>query len=352
MKAKTFIILLVVLCLLSGAAYISLSNRGGKGKNRQIGVTPYASLPMESIKKISIYSSDADIPLERVESLWVVKGKYDFPVDFTLITELVSRMKTMKIGRSFQASDDALTRLGLHLPDAEGVDTESKGIRIVMKDARDEVLLDVVLGKTREMMAGAGGHYILAMPEQTVYLVDTKFDKVGKTATDWIEKDILDIKAGDIRSVTCYPLNGEKSIYTLRRPEKDKEPKLTDAPGARLDPSKIDDVYTALEPLTIDDVAGYVGDPVESEITYTHEFEYKLFDGTSYRLIPGRTGDGDQKKFFVKITVGDKTNAIDRDGKEIPSPVINRVIHKWVYLIPEWKFNRFITDRDKLLQKK
>ena len=351
MKAKTFIVLLVVLCLLAGAAYFRFSDTGENKKSRQIGESPYASLSVSNIKKIHIQSDEADIHLKKSESLWVVNGKYDFPADFASITQLVSNMKAMRIGRSFQASDDALTRLGLHLPDANRKDTENKGIRVVFKDAQETVLLDAVIGKTREMTAGAGGHYILATPIKTVYLVDTKFDKVGKTVPDWIKKDILDIKAEEILSVTCYPLDTKTGIYTLKRPEKEKSPVLTDAPGSRLDASKLDDVFTALAPLTIEDVAGYAGDPVESKITYTHSYEYSLFDGVLYRLIPGSTTDENGTRFFVKITIGDRADEIASDGKEIPAPIIHRVLHKWVYEIPEWKFKRFIPDRDELLEK-
>jgi hypothetical protein len=351
MKAKTFIILLVVFCLLAGAAYVRLSERGQKGKNRNIGEAPYAFLPMESIDRIHIKSDEADIHLKKAKSLWVVKDKFDFPADFPAISQLVSNLKTMKIGRRFQVSDDARTRLGLHLPDEKDVDEKDKGIRVIMKNAGEEILLDAVIGKTREVTAGAGGHYIMAMPGQTVYLVDIKFEDVGKTISDWIEKDILDIQSEDIQSITCYPLGGENSLYTLTRTEKGKAPELVDAPGSKLDPSKIDDVLTALAPLTIDDVAGYVGDPIDSETTYTHAFEYKVFDGATYRFLPGSTGDGDNRKFVVKITMKSGIQTIDPEGARTPPPILHQVIHQWLYEIPEWKFKRFILDRDTLLQK-
>jgi len=351
MKAKTFTILLVVFCLLAGAAYFSLSEKDKKGRSRNAGEAPYAFLPMESINRIHIKSDEADIHFKKTRSLWVVEDKFDFPADFSAISQLVSNLKTMNVGRRFQASDDAQTRLGLHLPDAKDVDAEDKGIRVVMKDAGDEILLDAVIGKTREYTVGAGGHYMMAMPDRTVYLVDIKFEDMGKTVSDWIEKDILDIKSEGIQSVTCYPLGGEDRLYTLTRTEKGKAPELADAPGSKLDPSKLDDVLTALAPLSIDDVAGRVGDPVDSEISYTHAFEYKVFDGATFRLVPGSTQDGDNRTFVVKITMKAGTETIDPEGENTPPPIIHRVIHQWIYEIPEWKFKRFIPDRDALLQK-
>lgn len=352
MKAKTFIVLFVVFCLLAGVAYFSLSDRAGGDTDREFGQRPYADLPVGSIEKILVKSSDGEIHLEKTETFWAVEEKFGFPADFSAIIQTVSGLKSMKIGRSFQASENAKTRLGLHLPGEKGVKKEDIGIQVIMKNGRGEVLLDAVMGKTREITAGAGGHYILATPKQTIYLGDTKFDAVGKTALDWIEKDILDMAAEKIQSVSCFTLDDDKPVYTLRRPERKKAPELADDPAAGLDPSKIDDVFTALAPLTIEDVAGYAGGPVEDDISAAHAFDYRMFDGESYRFVPGTMGPEKKRKFVLKIVPRDGSNTHDEPDSPDSSPVMNQVLHKWVYQIPEWKFKRFIADRQALLQSK
>ncbi|MFO7962752.1 MAG: DUF4340 domain-containing protein [Desulfobacterales bacterium] len=345
MRAKTFIILLVVLCLLAAAAYFSLSDRSENGRGI-VGEAPYASLPVKDIETIAINSSEAVTHLIKKDSLWVVEEKFNFPADFSQIMEMVSGLKTMKIGRSFEASEDAMTRLALHPPNTSG-DSENEGVQVVIKNKKGDALLDVVFGKTREMTFGAGGHYILAMPEGMVYLVDSKFDDVGKTPTDWIEKDILDVKAESIQSITCFPIDEKVSVYTLRRPEKGMPPQLTDSPSSMLNPSKIDDVFTALSPLTIEDVAGYDEDPQAADIAYAFAFEYQLFDGRRFRFVPGSGGKGEKQTFFIKIADHHIPDAVKGD---FPFS-ITQILNKWVYRIPEWKFKRFIPDAQELIQK-
>ena len=125
-----------------------------------------------------------------------------------------------------------------------------------------------------------------------------------------------------------------------------KLPELVDvapAPADALSPSKVDDVITALDPLTIDDVAGYSNDPLESEIAFSFRFEYYMFNGDVFNFIPGRAKDENTKKYYLKVS----------QKKEGTSQVIDntrKLIHQWIYEIPEWKYKRFIQNQKDLLK--
>jgi hypothetical protein len=359
MKSKTFVILLISFCFLAGVAYFSLLDR--KAQHGEINQTLYGTLPIEKISKIIIFGSDGAINLSRKPSLWVVEDRFDYLADFSSITGLVSNIQSAKIGRSFAASPDAISRLGLHSPDAAGIDPGQKGIRLIFKNAENSLLADAILGKTREMTAGTGGHYIMPVQGGKIYLVDKKFDDIGKTVADWIKKDVIHIQEQEIESVVCRPLHGKTVIYALKRDEKEKEPVLQDRPDAPpLDPSKIDDVFTALSPLTIDDVAGNTGSDVESEIEFAFLFEYHLFDHAVYSVIPGQAKNKDKPKYYVKIaahledeeSVSKQKVDSEEGGMDLSrrSSQTERLMQNWVYEIPEWKFKRFIHKTDDLFQ--
>jgi hypothetical protein len=347
MKSKTFIILLISFCVLAGVAYFSLT--GGKARHEQMDQTLFGALPIEKISKIIVVSSDGAATLERKQSLWVVENRFDYLADFSLITGLVSNIQTAKIGRSFAVSPDAISRLGLHSPDATGIDPGQKGIRVILKDAGDGVLADVIFGKTREMTAGAGGHYIMPVGGQKIYLIDKKFDNIGKKDVDWIQKNVTDIKEQDIERVVCLPLGEKKAVFTLKRNEKEKQPVLQDMPGTPpLDPSKIDDVFTALAPLTIDDVAGVANGPAESEIDFAFLFEYRLFNHAVYSVIPGQGKNKDKPKYYVKIAA--QLEPEDKKGRQALSHT-DQMMQNWIYQVPEWKYKRFIHKAEDLFKK-
>jgi hypothetical protein len=360
MKSKTFIILFISFCVLAGVVYFNFSLTGGKARDEQMNRTLFDALPIEKISKIVVLSPDGAVKLARKKSLWAVENRFDYLADFSLITRLVSNIQAAKIGRSFGATPDAISRLGLHSPDAAGVDPGQKGIRVILKDAGDGVLVDVILGKTREMTVGAGGHYIMPVQGKKIYLVDKKFDDIGKKDADWIQKNVTDIKEQDIESVVCRPLNQQKAVYTLKRSGKEKQPVLQDMPGSPpVNPSKIDDVFTALAPLTIDDVAGQAQSDVESKIDFGFLFEYRLYNNTIYSVVPGQGKDKTKPKYYVKIQAREaqppqkpvpESKEDRRDLKSLLSRT-EQLMQNWVYEIPEWKFKRFIPKTDELLTK-
>jgi hypothetical protein len=342
MKSKTFILLLIISCVLAGAVYYNFSRQNGNSKHSGGTGTLFESLPVENIAQIIIKSSEGSVTLKKDRSVWVIDKKSGYLANFSLITKLISNLTTAKIGRSFDSSPDAKARLALYTPDENNPGKDAIGIEVILKDGKGAVLADTVIGKTREITAGAGGQYIMPAGGKNIFLVDKKFDDLGKSELDWIRKNVLEVKEEEIEKVVCMPIDDDKIVYTLKRPEKGKAPELVGmAKAEELDPSRIDDLTTALDPLSINDIAGKVNDPGLPDANYTHRFTYYFYDGEVYEFIPGQATDKNLKKFFLKITPKEV-------GKDQALPRLNQ----WVYEIPDWKFGRFINAPETLLKKK
>ena len=150
MKSKTFIILLVIFCVLAGAVYLTFFQKEKISQESGLSRLVFENVPVEKISSITIQSNEGTVNLKKDDSVWVVEKKSGYLADFSLITQLVNYLKTSKFDRSFEGSADSMSRLGLHPPDNAEAPDEEKGIQVMLKNAQGDLLLDVIIGKTRE----------------------------------------------------------------------------------------------------------------------------------------------------------------------------------------------------------
>ena len=365
MKRNTFIILLIFLGALSLAAYFSLNQQSDKIKSGMVGKRLFEDLPLENISRITVHSTGGLVNLRKKENVWVVEEQLDYLADFTLITNLVYRLQEVKVGRLFEGRPDSVLRLGLASPQQPGVQDDNKGIQVELHDASDAVLLSVVLGKTRESTIGAGGgQYIRITDDPMIYLIDENFEVVSGGSFDWVRKNILNIPGREIEKITCRTMDG-LPVYTLIRPEKDQWPVLEGVNSRmELSRSKLDDLLTALYPLSITGIAGTAADLKLLKASFTHTFEYRLYDGTVFRFTPGLMQHSGEAYHVLKAETlqkapeaGTTDTSAEPQVKETPGatpssqdPVYDRMTN-WIFLIPQWKYHRFVPETEDLFEK-
>lgn len=375
MKLKTIVILLIVFGILASVSYLVVSRQESKNRNSEMGEKLFSNLPVDKISSITIQSTHGNVILKNTSSIWVVENKLNYFADFSLITQFVYQLTSSKIGRSFEASPESILRLGLISPEEKEAKDEQKGIQVTIADDEGTVLEDFIIGKSRRMTVGSGGHYIMLLKTSTIYLVDKLFDDLKKTPKEWIKKDLIDINEKDVEKITCYS-SEQKPLYTLIRLEKDADLTFVDIPeDQKLDTAIIDDILTTLSPLSIEDVVGRSDDNNLLTVDYTLPFEYRLFNGTVYRVTPGKSPvkskgpnekdtnqkDSNKSKYYIRVKVDQnatiaKTGDDELSSLEDHAPInrdsMNQTIGNWVYEIPEWKFERFITNPENLFEKK
>ena len=388
MKIKTFIILLAICGVLAGVTYLVVTpGKSSDNKQNLAGKELLSKLPVNDIAEISIKSSESKVILAKGENVWIVKNKYEYPADFGKITEFAKKIKDMKITRYFNISDDIQKRLALFSPDKEDIPKENKGVRITLKDKSQKILSDIIVGKAREASAGRGGHYIMPLNEKTVYLVDKNFKYMDKKPDNWIKKDLVDISADHVAQVICKDSQGNV-LYTLKRPEKGKAPEFMDIPeGKKIISSKLNDVFSALSSLNIEDVADPSLSADNTGFDKSACFEYHLFDGNIYTACSGNVVDNDDNKYYFKINTSFKepekkqqeaktedtasdTEVKPKDTKdnkkqeadkkeEVKDPAqlaaqadeLNKKISPWTYIISKWKADRLITNTEDFFEK-
>jgi hypothetical protein len=379
MKGKTFFILLVAAGVLAALAFFRFGDQN-QTQDTTMGQKVFSDLPLNQVASITIADATQRVTLVKGEETWQVQERGGYPADFGELRDVVVKLSRLKIGRSFTGSPESLSRLSLLNPSAE--ESTGQGTQITLKDAADKILADVILGQVRQTDdGGSGGQYLKKTDGDTVYLVDGAFRFLKTDPADWLQDEILNIKADSVASVTCYAEGNTDPVFTLARPEKGKAPQLSPVPsGRRVDSAKIDQVFDAMSPLTLDDVESADKHPKKDDAG-ARRLVYQLYDGRRILLFPE---SDDNEHYWVRVTAEETANetaiadtsdaagaadepakAEQKDpadakvpekqgGQDTPAvktaQAINAELGAWVFSIKKWQFDSLITQADALLE--
>jgi len=394
MKAKTFTLLLVACGVLGVAAYLLIGTGKKEEQQSRLGEKVYTTLPVNEIVSIHIKAAEESVDLKK-ENIWGVENRYNYPADFGKIRDFVDKIAKMKIGREFSASPKTLDRLGLNPPDKKETVADQKGVRITFQAKDNKIIADLLVGKAREADSGYGGHYIKPAGSSIVYLVDENLRYMEKQPNRWLKKELLDIKAADIKKVICRNPENENPVYTLVRPEKGKDAELMDPDKQEtIDTSKINSVLGVLTSMSIEDVADPKAEKADTGMEQPACLEYHLFDGTVYKIYPGKPVSGETDKYYARTEasyqmppapeadVEADSAEKEKEKPELPIPVdpaskkgenkdekpappeptpeelsakadqLNEKISTWTYVLLKWKFDNLIIDKTQFYKKK
>lgn len=391
MKMKTLAVLLVILALLAGAGVLVVRLKTSKPTEGGLGSPLFKELPVNEILAIDIKGHDKSVSLIKNAQRWVVKNRFDYPADFSKITDLVRKLKEAKIGRKFESSEETTKRLSLKDPEnPDGAENE-KGTRLNFTGENEASIASILLGKTR--MSGGernfpDGQYLRLGKETQVYLIDKHFSNLKNEPSEWLEKSLLQVKGEEIQKIRSLETVGEKLRYLLERPEKGKELELKDLPSdAKVQKSSLGRLERALSSLRMEDIVDPSASPDSIGMEVPTRIEYHLFNGMIYRLYPSKACSEDDR-CYLKIEVdylqppvkkeeageeetSEKTEK-EEAGKEetsekaekeetppeksgqemgLEAKELNERLSPWVYVIPKWKHGDFLTDFDQLLEK-
>ncbi len=410
MKFRTVIILLIIFCVLGAGAWLTFK-KGKTARQTKIGEKLFTSLPVNDVERIRITGPEGAVALKKGPSVWVVESRWDYNADFAMISELLRKIKDLKVGRSFKASPEVVERLELTPPDQPDAPPDAppdqtdappdapadrKGVRVKLDGKDEKPIADILLGKARETDSGIGGHNLMLLDKtdsKTVFLVDEHFKYLKKEPSDWLAKDLLDIKEGDIQSVVCHDPATDAVLYSLSRPEKGKDPVLADlAEGETVVDSKVDKVFDAFSSLRLDDVVD-PGDPIDpASMEKGRRFVYRLHDGREFTVESGSRKDGEDQKNYLRLRAGFTPPPVTEtpekaeeqpeeqqgtSGQETPIPgaadatdekekpeakspeermlearELDEKLRPWTYIISTWKHESFVPERETLIEKK
>jgi hypothetical protein len=382
MKSKTFVILLIVFIIFGVIAYFILKEDPSNQQTQKMGMQIFANLPFNDVVYIEITGVKDNqiqkVQLKKGEKVWEVVNRFNYPADFAGLSDLIRKIKDVKVGRSFEADGNTLSRLGLQPPDAENMPFENRGTRVSLKGENDTPIVDIIFGKTRTGQSGPGGHYLMKEGAPTVYLVDQSFRLIDKTPSDLLDHEILNVKSDDIQKVVCVESDSKTPVYVLHRPEKGKPPELFPPPeNKKLKKTTVDSLFGALASLRMEDVAGRYEVVENPGFETTRSFVFHAYDGTVYSIYPGSKVPDLEDKYFLRLEIAynapetdeekpsdsaAEKEVSDEDKKRRQEQVkaakkaadqakkLNEKLSPWVYVIPEWEYKTYVSNLEGLFE--
>ena len=386
MKPKTMLFLVIILGILIGVSLIiTTMQTPSVTKKSRMGGELLENLPVNDIASVTIQSDEGTVQLGKVDDKWVVKSRYNYPVDFKKLIDFVKKWKEAKIGRSFKASEASLARMQLLPPEESTAKEDEKGIMVTLKKDDDSVIANIITGKVRENdHRTSGGQYVRINESDTVYLTDKNFKYMTKDSKGWLDKDLLDIKEEDVQKVAFTSDEGEK-IYTIQREKKGEDAKLFNVPEGRTPKkSEVSSVLRALSSLRIEDVEN----PSEKQTdkSKVDKMAFYLFNGKVYTLYPEKKFKNNEDVHCLRMEVTfqkppeteikeekppeapddtvtpvpeEKTDEkADAEKKEEKTPeelayeaeTDNKKLSGWTYVLAKWKYENFISNIEELLE--
>jgi hypothetical protein len=287
------------------------------------------------IAGIVIGKGDEPLKLERRGGLFTVAGKEGYPASIKKINNLLASLLDIKIVDWVTDKAENYESLGVTEDDAQSV------VRLL--DGKGEPITGVLVGSSKlpDMDMGPGYRdttYVRLVEGNAVYEVDSA-PFIGSSATDYIEREILNVDDDDVKRVTVA---GPNETYTLRVQDgNDGKIVLDRIPeGRELKESTARQVMSALSYLSLTDVKK-ASSFAEGELEFEYEYLSELNDSVVYSFRIA-TGEG---KTYIKCSAGGSNK--EKAGQLAQ---FNKLHRGWVYEIPQYKVDNLTRKMADLLE--
>jgi len=380
MNRKQLLLLVGVLVVLGGAALLlhredveSLPVPGHAASATLLGDLPVG----EQLAQFSIQAGTNTLTLEKLNGVWSVKQRADYPANYGEITRTVLKLRDLKPGQTEQIGADQLARLEL-LPPGPAPDS---GTLIEFRDTSGQLLGSLLLGKqqTRRETAppeyGGGqeqeipvGRWVMNPKDKTtVVLVSDPLSNLEPKPQAWLDKDFF--KVQKIQSIQVRYPDAPTNSFKVSR-ESISSPwtmaGLTDQ--EELDTTKTSGFNYALSNPTFNDV---VVDPDEARLGLDKPTVVRIetFDGFHYEI---QVGTQRNTTLPLRATVtarfprerqapeDEEASVKTQKDKEFADTLKTReeklakeqALGKWTYEVSAWTLDSVLKKRGDLVKEK
>jgi hypothetical protein len=238
---------------------------------------PLAAASLEIIKYDESKAEMQPFKVALVNNRWCIPSHENYPADAKdQLADAAASLIGLRVLEEITDNPGDHPLYGVVDPDPETLAAGATGVgmRVIMRNAEGEELLNLIVGK--EVPGREGLRYVRRRKEPQVYIVSLRTDKLTTKFEDWIERDLLQLNTWDIRQVTIndYSIDIVQGIqiprsymvveyddkevkWTLKECRVFQEDRWVDqalAEDEELDSTKLNDMKWALDDLKIVDV--------------------------------------------------------------------------------------------------
>lgn len=273
MNETTKTLVFVAIAVLAvGGAYLFDSTAASVNVQQLVGQSLNADIDLAAPRRLEIVKFDRDTASVRrfevaeVDGVWSIPSKENYPADATQqMAEAATCVMNREILRIAGETADQHEQFGVVDPLAPGLDSQSAGVgtRVVMTDADDDELVDMIIGKA--VPNAEGQRFVRRSDQDVTYVVELDPKQLSTNFADWIEDDLLKLNVMDLRKVFINDYSAELAIVGItpdgraqRQISLDPRNEFTLVHDAESEPWKLAEI-TAFDPSR-----GGGGDPREA----------------------------------------------------------------------------------------
>lgn len=255
--------------------------------------------------------------LVRTDHGWTVAEKEGYAADVGKLRELLLKLLDATLLEAKTTVVASYTKLGVE----DIVNADSKGVQIELEGLKQPVKLIVGNSSGR----GGGGTYVRAAGDPQSWLAKGNLH-IDKTTTTWLARELVDIPASRIQSVSVT--RGGKTLRVFKKDAAEPNYQVADLPKGRKlsSESAANDLAAALVDLSIDDVlkADATPQPADAELI---EASFQAFDGLRVRAHVWQAQDRHYARFEASLdeAIADahtQTTRAEADGGEAPAATL------------------------------
>ena len=342
---RALAVLAVVTVIAVIAAGIAINNRIERTAATGTGgglVFARLGAQLDQVAKITVASGGKTYEITRsTTDEWINGGLHGYPARFDRVRDLLTGLATLSRYEAKTARVDRFKRLNVDDPKLGAGSTG-----ITLADESGSVLADLIVGKTRAGLIGAGrdGVYIRLRDEDRAWLAEGSLG-LERDPADWSDRTAMNIAREDIATVTLTQAEGS-SVTVARAEQGAADLELVPAREGRKLKSRstLNGIGSALETVTFDDVRpaaeADLPDPPASLATFT------TFDGL---IITLRAGEPDEDgRTLVRFAAEPAADASDETKQQAAE--IEQRFAPWAYVLGKFRSDKLRLTEDDLLE--
>ncbi len=365
-----------MLVVVIGALGLVLSRREKfKPAGDSVGKKLLGDFPVNDVAHFSIKRGESEVNLVKKDELWRVRERGDYPANYKEISDVLLKLRDLKIVQTEQVGASQLPRLELAAP-GQGTDS---GTLVEFRDAGGKAIRTLLLGKKQTRKSNQPspfggedegfpvGRWVKVGDAKDVALISDPLSNIEPKPEQWLNKDFFKVER--VRSIAVNFPEATNSWKLLRETES-AEWKLSNIKtNEQLDSGKVSSVSNPLSSPTFNDVLASNAPPETTGLDKPTVATLETFDNFTYTV---KVGKKSADNYFFAMTVGadlPKTRAPGKDEKPEDKEKLDKEFQdkqkqleeklkqekqfeKWTYLVSSWTVDPLLKERSQLFAEK
>jgi hypothetical protein len=374
MNRKQLILLLALGLVIGGVGIVLYNQRAASWKGSEVGMGQkiFKDFPLNDITQVRIKQPEAELTLAKVDEQWAVKERWNYPANFSEVSDLLRKMWELKSVQSMAIGPSQYGRLELLSPEKEK--GTNVGTLVEFFDKSGKPVRSLLLGKKATRSSEnpspmGGGDYpvgrYVALPEnmQSVSLISDALTDVEAKPDRWLNKDFF--KVEKLKTISVTHTNATNS-WTLTRDKEGGDLELAEKmAGEEFDKNKAYSSGNALSYPSFTDVADPAAKLEDLGVGQPNVAKLETFDNFSYLVHAVKAKGTNDENYLLRMTVSadlakqrtpgtdEKPEDKEKLDKEFQDKLkkleeklkTEKGYEKWTYLVSKWTVDPILKER-------